>query len=380
MKAKSIKGKSPEEIKKELASSMADGFKPSLAIVFSGPEQNIQKIGSIFGENKIEISGLTTAGEFINADYSHNSTAILLFETDPAGFRLYFEENAEIDTREKAQKLAQKALKQFKNPIFFVGGSGLKIDGEFIVRGIEDVAGKDTTIYGAMAGDNLEMKNTYVFTNRGSSNQGIVLLAFDGDKYEFKGRANSGITGIGTLKEITKAEGWWIHTIDNQPAIELIARYMGLKITQKTGIEPIPPEYTTTYPFIMHRKKGEPIVRPVFMMDYDNGYVMSNGMVEQGAKIQLTMPPDFEIIEKVIDDCKSVKDKELPNADAVIIFSCVGRLSALGPLINDELQGIQDTFNVPMAGLFSYGEFGRATNGNHEYHNLTCCWVAIKEK
>ena len=90
--------------------------------------------------------------------------------------------------------------------------------------------------------------------------------------------------------------------------------------------------------------------------------------------------PDFEIIEKVIDDCKSVKDKELPNADAVIIFSCVGRLSALGPLINDELQGIQDTFNAPMAGLFSYGEFGRATNGNHEYHNLTCCWVAIKEK
>jgi len=110
MIAKSIKGKSPEEIKTALAESMADGFKPSLAIVFSGPEQNIQKIGSIFGENKIEIFGLTTAGEFINADYSHNSTAILLFETDPTGFRLYFEENAEIDTREKAQKLAQKAL------------------------------------------------------------------------------------------------------------------------------------------------------------------------------------------------------------------------------------------------------------------------------
>ena len=380
MRAKSIKGKSPEEIKKELATCMADGFKPSLAIVFSGPEQNIQKIGSIFGENQIEIFGLTTAGEFINADYSQNSTAIILFETDPAGFQLYFEEDAEINTREKAQKLAQKALKQFKNPIFFVGGSGLKIDGELIVRGIEDAAGKDTTIYGAMAGDNLEMKNTYVFTKQSSSNQGIVLLAFDGDKFDFKGRANSGITGIGTLKEITKAEGWWIHTIDNQPAIELIARYMGLNITQKTGIEPIPPEYTTTYPFIMHRKKGEPIVRPVFMMDYDKGYVMSNGMVEQGAKIQLTMPPDFEIIEKVIDDCKIVKDKELPRADAVIIFSCIGRLSALGPLINDELQGIQDTFNAPMAGLFSYGEFGRATNGNHEYHNLTCCWVALKEK
>jgi hypothetical protein len=26
------------------------------------------------------------------------------------------------------------------------------------------------------------------------------------------------------------------------------------------------------------------------------------------------------------------------------------------------------------------GEFGRATNGNNEFHNLTCCWVALKEK
>ena len=34
MKAKSIKGKSPEEIKAALEQSMADGFKPTLAIVF----------------------------------------------------------------------------------------------------------------------------------------------------------------------------------------------------------------------------------------------------------------------------------------------------------------------------------------------------------
>ena len=41
MKAKSIKGKSPEEIQIELKKSMADEFKPTLAIVFyiseSGP-------------------------------------------------------------------------------------------------------------------------------------------------------------------------------------------------------------------------------------------------------------------------------------------------------------------------------------------------------
>jgi len=33
-----------------------------------------------------------------------------------------------------------------------------------------------------------------------------------------------------------------------------------------------------------------------------------------------------------------------------------------------------------MAGFFAYGEFGRTHSGNNEFHNNTCCWVALKEK
>jgi len=39
MKAKSIKGKSPEEIQSAIQQSMADGFKPTLAIVFLSIKQ-----------------------------------------------------------------------------------------------------------------------------------------------------------------------------------------------------------------------------------------------------------------------------------------------------------------------------------------------------
>jgi hypothetical protein len=272
------------------------------------------------------------------------------------------------------------AKEKYKNPAFIVAGSGLRVDGEFVIRGIEDAAGKDTTIYGGLAGDDLKMQETFVIANDKSSNQGIVMLAFDGDKIAFKGRATCGIQGVGTLKTITKAEGWWIHTIDDQPALDLIAKYMGIKIEKKEGISPIPAEYTTTYPMVLHREKGAPVIRPVLMFNYETGSVMSNGMVEQGSKIQLSIPPDFEIIDDVVNDCKDVKANELQDADALIMFSCVGRLFALGPLISDEIEGVQNTFNVPMVGFFSYGEFGRATNGNHEYHNLTCCWAALKEK
>jgi hypothetical protein len=39
MKAKSIKGKTPDEIQPELSESMGDGFKPTLAIVYASIKQ-----------------------------------------------------------------------------------------------------------------------------------------------------------------------------------------------------------------------------------------------------------------------------------------------------------------------------------------------------
>lgn len=77
---------------------------------------------------------------------------------------------------------------------------------------------------------------------------------------------------------------------------------------------------------------------------------------------------------------EELKATVLPEADAVIVFSCAGRLVALGPLIGDELSGIQSVLNAPMAGMFSNAEMGRATGGNLEMHNLTACCIAIKER
>jgi len=70
----------------------------------------------------------------------------------------------------------------------------------------------------------------------------------------------------------------------------------------------------------------------------------------------------------------------LPQADAMILFSCKARHIAFGPLIVREIQGLKDIWNVPMAGCFSYGEFGKARRGKQEFHNITCCWVVLKEK
>jgi hypothetical protein len=62
------------------------------------------------------------------------------------------------------------------------------------------------------------------------------------------------------------------------------------------------------------------------------------------------------------------------------MFSCISRHLSFGVLIKEEIEQIQQLWNVPLAGFFSYGEFGRSKTGKHEFHNNTCCVVALKEK
>ncbi len=66
MKAKSIKGKSTEEIKVALAQSMADGYEPTVAFVFISIKQDRKAISTILTENNIDLIGATLSTEFID--------------------------------------------------------------------------------------------------------------------------------------------------------------------------------------------------------------------------------------------------------------------------------------------------------------------------
>ena len=379
MKAKSIKGKSPEEIKSALAESMADGFNPTLAIVFLSVTQDRRRIIEILNENEIEIFGATSAGEFIDGDYNSGTIAILLLEIDHNYFKIFFEDYRGKEPRNVAKRLGQKSLQGFNNPAFFVSSSGLFLDGEKVIRGLEDAAGNEISIWGGKAGDDLKGEDTFVFTNNNSSNQGILLLVIDNDKISIVGQAESGWKAVGTPKKITKSEGLWIYTLDDQPALELMIKYMGYKFQHNQESE-IVYDAKISSPVMLVREKGEPVIRSQAFINWADKSIMLSGNFDENDKIRFTLPPDFEVVDDVIESSKHLKESELPEADALIMFSCSGRLVELGPMLSREIDGIRNTFSTPMAGFFTYGEYGRATNGNNEYHNYTCCWVALKEK
>lgn len=383
MKAKSIKGNSPEEIKTVLAQSLVDNFKPTLAFVFISIKQNIDAVRNLLDQQGIQIFGATTGGEFIDGEIGAGTIAILLVDMDPSNFQVLLEDYSNKDPEEVAQGMTRKAKGLFKNPAFILSCSGdikSKTDlliADPLIQAIESVTGKETIIWGGRAGDDFAFNETVVFTNRLSTKRGIALLALDGDKILINGLAASGQKPVGTEKVITKAVDNWVYEIDHQPAAEMVLKYLGLHLTDEEAEKYYPNQNVL---FSVSRDKGDPVLRGVGLFNWKDRSIFILGQIKEGDKIRLTLPPDFEIIEEVHGNAEKIKKEEMPEADALLMFSCIGRLAQFGPLIGDEIEGVKNVFNVPMAGFFTYGEFGRTKNGNNEFHASTCCWVALKEK
>ena len=379
MKAKSIKGKSTEEIKSALADSLADGFKPTLAICFISKSMDTTAIADLLDAEDISVFGCTTNGEFIDEETEKGSAAILLLDMKKEYFHIYFHEFSEHNYRAVAKEIAQNAKKIFPITAFFLGLSHHETDGEEILHGLEDIAGEQVNAFGGGAGDDYAFKDNFVFTNKKNSNRAIVCIAIDETKVEVKGITTCGWKAVGTEKIVTKSEGNHVYTVDGVSVLDLTAKYGGLENVTPEN-KNLMLEIAANLPLQLQRQKGDPVMRPGLMVDWSDRSYYTSGTVPQGSKVRFSLPPDFDVMEKVIKGVENLKATQMPEADAVVVFSCAGRILSFGPLMSQEIEGIKNVWNVPMAGMFSNAELGRATGGNLEMHNLTTCCIALKEK
>ena len=364
---------------------MAQDFRPTIAIVFISIKQDRKAICEILQRKGIDIVGATSAGEFIDGYQDEGSAVILLLDPQPESYTILFEYIGDRNLSEAATHLATVALQKFKNPAFILCSTSLSVksellDGEILIRSIENVVGPDVNIYGGMAGDDLTMSGTYVFTYGKETDTGIVALVLDEEKISLHGMAISGWKPIGIYRTVTKSVGSLVYTIDDQPAVEMYLKYLGKELVPGDDKYKIFGEVGIHYPFQVEREMGEPVMRTPMALDLDENALLCDFDVPQGSKLRFSMPPDFDIVEKVLEDATSLKNSRQVDADALLVFSCAGRLSSLGPLTNSENEGLYNVWKAPMAGFFTYGEYGRAINGRQEFHSTTCCWVALKEK
>jgi hypothetical protein len=379
MIAKTIKGASVDDIRLELRESIVSGYQPTLAIVFISVKQDCEAICRLLNDEGIQIFGSSTSGEFISPEISEGGVVIMLLDMKPAFFKLLFFETGEHTTLDNAKQLGIEGKNTFANPAFIILTGWLHIDGEKIIDGIIEGYGKEVTVFGGMAGDDLELKAPFVFTNGNSSVKGLLTLIIDEDKVAVNGIATCGWKAVGTTKTVTKSIGNVVYTIDDKPALDMVMKYLGVDIDLDSGKDVVT-HIGAYYPLQLERENVAPVMRTAMFANKENRSLICAGNVPQGSKVRFSLPPDFDAIEKVIEECNALKDNKQQEADAMILFSCISRRLSFGIMMSEEIEQVQQVWNAPIAGFFSYGEFGRSKTGKHEFHNNTCCVLVLKEK
>ena len=388
MKATSIHGKSPAEIKAALEKCLAgeQGFRPTLAIVFISVKQDRKAVCEILNEQHIDIVGATSSGEFTDTHQSDGEIVILLLDIRKEHYAILFSETKNKNVEDAAREAADKALSIFRNPAFIlcstsIAENGWLYDGANLVHSIREAAGGQVQVFGAMSGDDGMLKSTYVFTATQSTDEGFVIWILDNDKIDLHGMAVSGWKPAGRIRTVTECEGEWIYTIDDQPALDMYLRYLGqsLHTAENTEKISISEEIGFHYPFLAI-DAGEPSLRTPIEVNKEKNAIRMDKAIPQGKHLQFALPPDFDIVETVLDNATSLKKEKKAEADALLIFSCLGRRIVLGPMVEQENEGLQKIWNVPLAGFYTYGEYGIDPDSDYLFHSTTCCWVALKEK
>ena len=378
MNSKSIKGNSADEIKQALSECRAEGFTPTLAVVILTNIENIEALQSLFDSNSITIFGISTSQKFSDQGMESDDIVVLLMDMNPNHFKIVLNEYEKSSPYEAGHKAGETGKNSFANPGFIISPIDFSMSGEEMVRGLTDAAGYDANVMGGVAGNPADFSGI-IFTNELSTKSGLLVLVIDQDKIAINGLAVSGWKPVGTDKIVTKSEGIWIYTIDNEPALNVIKRFLGDEMVnsdiQREGLIPS----DLGYPLQFRRANGSPMMRPVLFWNTDNLAIMVGGQVKEGESFRFSLPPDFDAIETVVKSTQTIKEKLMPDADALIVFSCIGRLGSFGPMISTEIEGMAATWNIPMVGFFSLGEFGKLDEGQCECHGTTVSWVALKE-
>jgi hypothetical protein len=379
MRAKSIRGTSISKIQNLLEEYLHEGFKPTLAIVFVSLIKECKTVRKVLNEKGITIFGVTTSAAFNEHAIENEGIVILLMDIKPEYFKVIVKDNKKGSLSESVRHISELGKSTYSRPAFLISVADMKNPGEEIMKSFVKEVGKDITIMGGYSGETQNWEGN-LFSNNISTNDGLMALILDQDQVDVKGVAVSGWKAVGTEKTVTKSDGTWLLTVDDQPAMDVLRKFVGDQSLGNDGAESIVKLDTSTFVLQTQREGGSPAYFATLEYNKETGGINCSTAIHEGTKFRFSLPPDFEVVDKVVETSLRMKEKELPEADALVVFSCIGRLITLGPMAEDEIKGLAKTWEVPSAGFFSFGEFGRVEGGKPEYHGTTCSWVALKEK
>ena len=340
-------------------------------------EQNefISKLQSSFPVSKIITC--SSAGE-INHSLIQEESAVcstMSFDKTPTDFSV--KNIKDYSNSFSLGEAAAKGLKQENLKYILVISDGSLVNGDDLLKGIQQGTDPSVLISGGVAGDGTRFQKTLVGLDGDIKEGNVVLMGLYGDHIRVGSSAYGGWDIYGPERMITRSESNILYDIDGKNALELYKQYLG-KYTE--GL----PASALLFPISIKAKNETAyVVRTILSIDETNKTMCFAGNVAEGSEVRF-MKSNFDRLINAASDAGAEAISNMGDypVDMALLVSCVGRKLVLTDRTDEEVEAVLDKMSdkSSVIGFFSYGEFApQKGNEKTQLHNQTMTVTTFTE-
>lgn len=285
----------------------------------------------------------------------------------------------------KSAELAEqiKAQNPNVNMLHFLA-SGVDIDDQECIRGLESVLGEEVTIFGATSADSMRGVISYQMAGGKCMEHGAWAIGYADPSLQVDTQATHGFMAAGEPMTVTKSEQNRIIELDGRPAWQVYTERLGLTPEADCGqtipigalAEALPEDLATEY-------GNDHILRVV--TKHDNQEMFYATTIAEGTQLWLTVRDEeriFNDLDRLVEQLKErINGKEIL---AVFHADCLARGRFLfNRVMKEELVSkmqyplVNNKGDIPpWLGMYGFGEFARL-GGKNAYHNYSTALYAI---
>lgn len=307
------------------------------------------------------IIGTTTAGEISQAKMYDNSTIVSLSLFKKTDLKADYVKTV---TRASGCVLCEKISTNNTKAAVLLS-EGLK--GEDYVGFLEGfkTANPNVIVAGGLAGDNFNLKETFIFLNTTIYESGSVGVSFSGDELYVDNKYNLNWAAIGKEFTITASSGNVVSQIDGISAVEVFKKYLGDTVFQNNNA------FLPNFP-LLYKEGSTTISRTPLGRDGES--LIFAAPLKEGEKVQF----GFSNASSVISGAETIHENISKNpAEAIYVYSCIARKTLLGKVLENEFEVFERI--APSGGFFTYGEY-YSTTKNNALLNCTTTILILSEK
>ena len=379
-----------KEVAEQCKSGLQGAGKVFGAMVFIGADHDAAVVAKALQEHLpgVPYVGCTTDGEISGKGLTVDSVCLMALASDKARAKVAAVPGLSRDSFAVGKDIAAKLQSDTARALVLLP-DGLTGNGSAIIRGAQEVLGRDFVIAGGTAGDRGRFEKTWQICNGEVHTDALVGLMIESDGGLDVGYGvMSGWQPIGVAKEVTHAEGNVVYKIEDQTALEVYSNFLGNKASELPAIG-------VEYPFALvdetglvderGLRAGEEyiLLRAPMQVDRGTGAVSFAAEIPQGSKIKMTRAKSDQVIAASKEAASRAIVSLGGKPDAVFFFSCMARKVVLGRRTNKEITAAQEVFgdDVPLIGFYTYGEIANCGEKAPmcRFHNETATFLALRE-